>query len=306
MPSRRHLLSTLAGVSAVLAGCSNSPTNPPATGATGTATPVDTMPPRSPPPTVTTATDASAVHPPGTRVSLSDGSVTLRALRVRLGVVYPGHWMTRFAAPGGRQFLVADVDRSRDGTATTASSAETFSLRLDDESWTPSAPGGNYAPGYEQGSRVFFRLPRGVDADAGRVRWSVDGTTVRWQVPDAIRRKLATAPSFSLDRFAVRTPRLEGEGLGATAKVDVTLGVHNDGARDGVFVGLVDLPPSEHVQDYHPSRPVSFRVPTGTTITWRRTVSWNMPARGSSPVGLSSVAGGGSREIALPEREDGR
>lgn len=295
--SRRELLASLAGVTTALAGCVTAPGSPTRT---RSPTPTEPIPSRSPTATPRTATDTGSVHPPGTTVQLPDGSVTLRSFAVRLGVVYPGQWMTRFASPDGEQFLVANLDRSRE-ESTPKPLRDAVTLRLDERTDTPARPGEHYAPTYGPDGRLYFRVPRGVDVDEGRLRWTgADGTTVRWRVPETVRRRLRLTPSFELAEFAVGEATLQGSGMEATAKVGVTLRVRNDGERRGVFVGLVNLPSSEYVHDYHPSRAVSFPVPAGETVTWRRQVSWEMPARGSSSVGLASVAGGGNRRIELP------
>lgn len=301
--SRRALLAALAGTTAAVAGCGTAPGS-----ATRTASddpdPTGTVPTRSPTATGQTVTDTDGVHPPGTRVSLDDGSVALNALRVRLGLVYPGQWMARFAAPDGEQFVVAAVDRDRNG-ATPRAADRAFALELDDRTETPTEPASRYYPALDRTDRLYFRVPKDLDVDRGRLRWTgPDGTTVRWRVPDAVRRRLRLTPSFDLARFDVEDATLRGSGYDAEADVDVTIRVGNDGERDGTFVGLLTFPASEYVQDYHPSRTVSFPVPRGETVTWHRSVSWGNPARGSSSVGLRSLAGGASEGIDLPERTD--
>lgn len=302
-PSRRALLAALAGTTTALAGCGTDPD-----GATRTETddpdPTGTVPTRSPTATGRTVTGTDAVHRPGTRVSLADGSVALTALRVRLGLVYPGQWMARFAAPAGEQFLVAAVDRDRPG-GTQRPAGEAFALELDDRTETPTVPGDRYDPSFDRGGRLYFRVPRDLDVDGGRLRWTgPGGTTVRWRVPQTVRRRLRLTPSFDLARFDVGDATLRGSGYEAEADVDVTVRVGNDGERDGVFVGLLSLTASEYVDDYHPSRTVSFPVPRGETVTWHRSVSWPNPARGASSVGLRSLAGSASGRIDLPERTD--
>jgi len=235
MPSRRHLLAGLAGLSLTsgcLSGASSSPKPP--------ENPQSTKPPSS--------------DEPGT--SVSDGTVSIESVSVADFFEYPlaGTHPHVYNAPN-RQFVLVRVATGRDPDAV----RDALSVTLDGDPLRLA----NRQPVPWSGETVdvAFRVSKDRTVGAGSVAFQ--GNAIE-ALPETAIERLNAPPRFSVVEPTLETPaEIEAGGtLNATVSVDVA----NEGPGDGTFGASLS---GNYTSG---SRTVTAPVDAGTTQSVSETV----------------------------------
>ena len=234
--NRRHYLALIGTSIGSLGGCTQTPGGGPSTSTTATD---ETTP--SPTPTAGTTTAASVDSRSvamGETDTVDGVSITVSNPRVRYAVPVAGAHVLPLTTDVG-QWVVVDVtvDGSRPERLD-----DRFSYAVDGRGVRKSEP--------QSTADGAFGVPFPVgDHDTAAVRWTPDAeTAVDWRLPDAVRERLAAVPRFRVESFESRLR--DGQRV-------VELAVHNDGGRDGQFLGRLSF------EGFSGGDLLSFGVPAG-------------------------------------------
>ncbi|MFB6304887.1 MAG: hypothetical protein ABEH47_06960 [Haloferacaceae archaeon] len=243
-PLTRRRLLALAGAALPVGGCLGSSSDP-ATGTDRSATTGGSTADADGPLT----RRAGESHATAEGWSLTVGNVAVRHGIVQFGTVHPDpRWES------GSQFVVADATVEGDGAPDPADLrlyVRTDALDRSDRYFVRAETN-------EDGRRQRFGFPVPTDPAPARA-WVVwrpeEGPAVRWSLDEGSVRALGSAPEFVVESFETPSTAVPDD------EFEATLGVRNEGERDGTFLAEVG---NAAVSD---QPEVELDVPAGGTTT---------------------------------------
>lgn len=175
----------------------------------------------------------------GRTVTLGDARLTVKNPRVTKAVIVDG--IHSFVEAHSGQYVVVDVEID-DGTQ----------YSVDQDGGRPSLDG-EVLPGKEpitdlsEDDRYAFPFPI-TRSETAALQWTLEESTVEWELPESVRERLAVAPEFHVEELGVN---------GHNGQRQLDIAVANEGNRDGLFVARVSI------EGFSGGQIVEFPVPSG-------------------------------------------